>query len=157
MDLLWQELTFGLGSGPQVAHVLLRLVVAALLGSLVGIQRQRTHKPAGLRTHILVCLGSCLVVVACSGMGMSFDGQSRVIQGILTGVGFIGAGSILKLSQEQEIKGLTTAAGVWMTATIGIACGLGAIGISLIATFMTMIVLVVVKAIEQRAARKIQE
>jgi len=151
MDMLWQELTFGLGSGRQVAQVLLRLVMAAVLGGLVGIQRQRTHKPAGLRTHILVCLGASLVVVACSGVGMSLEGQSRVIQGILTGVGFIGAGSILKLSQEHDIKGLTTAAGVWITAAIGIACGVGAIGVALLATVLTMIVLTIVKGIEDHA------
>jgi putative Mg2+ transporter-C (MgtC) family protein len=157
MEMLWQELTFGLGSGRQFAQVLLRLIVAALLGGLVGIQRQRARKPAGLRTHILVCLGSSVVVVACSGVGMNFDGQSRVIQGVLTGVGFIGAGSILKLSQEHDIKGLTTAAGVWMTAAMGIACGVGTIGIALIAAVLTVIVLTLVKAIEDRADKKNQE
>jgi len=152
--MLWQELTFGLGSRRQVVQVLLRLIVAVLLGGLVGIQRQRARKPAGLRTHILVCLGSSVVVVACSGMGMTLDGQSRVIQGVLTGVGFIGAGSILKLSQEHEIKGLTTAAGLWITAAIGIACGVGAIGIALIATLLALIVLALVKAVEDHADKK---
>ena len=157
MEMLWQELTFGLGSGRQFALVLLRLIVAAVLGGLVGIQRQRARKPAGLRTHILVCLGSSVIIVACSAIGMNFDGQSRVIQGLLTGVGFIGAGSILKLSHEHEIKGLTTAAGVWMTAAIGIACGVGTIGIALIATVLTVIVLTLVKAIEDRAEERNQE
>jgi putative Mg2+ transporter-C (MgtC) family protein len=148
MDLVWHELTLGLGSGRQLAQVLIHLIVASVCGSLVGIQRQRVHKPAGLRTHMLVCLTSALVVTACAGMGMGLDGQSRVIQGLMTGIGFIGAGSILKLSQEHDIKGLTTAAGLWATAAIGIACGVGTIGIALIATVLTLIVLALVKDIE---------
>ena len=94
------------------------------------------------------------MIVACSGMGMTLDGQSRVIQGVLTGVGFIGAGSILKLSQEHEIKGLTTPAGLWITAAIGIACGVGAIGIALIATVLALIVLALVKTVEDHADKK---
>ncbi|HEY2961568.1 MAG TPA: MgtC/SapB family protein [Pyrinomonadaceae bacterium] len=155
--MLWQELTLGLGSGRQAAQVLLRLSVAVLLGGLVGLQRERARKPAGLRTHILVCLGTSVVVLACSGIGMTLDGQSRVIQGIVTGVGFIGAGSILKLSHEHEIKGLTTAAGLWMTAAIGIACGVGAIGIALISAVLTLIVLVLAKVIEDRVNERKQQ
>jgi len=89
---------------------------ATLLGAIVGLQRERTRKPAGLRTHILVSLATAAFVISCSSVGMSSDGLSRVIQGIITGIGFIGAGSILKLSEQHEIKGLTTAASVWMTA-----------------------------------------
>src|ERR1051326_8277679 len=111
MDMLWQELTFGIGSGRLLAQVIVRLIVAAFLGGLVGMQRERAHKPAGVRTHILVCLGTAVVVLASAGMGMQFDAQSRVIQGVVTGIGFIGAGSILKLSAEHDIKGLTTEIG----------------------------------------------
>lgn len=153
MEMLWHELTLGLGSSRQVVQVLIRLVVAALCGALVGLQRQRARKPAGLRTHILVSLTSALVVVACSGMGMNLDAQSRVIQGLLTGIGFLGAGSILKLSHEHDIKGLTTAAGLWTMAAIGIACGVGTIGIALIGTALTLIVLVLVKEIEDHPDR----
>lgn len=153
MEMLWHELTLGLGSSRQVVQVLIRLVVAALCGALVGVQRQRARKPAGLRTHILVCLTSSLVVVACMGMGMNLDAQSRVIQGLLTGIGFLGAGSILKLSHEHDIKGLTTAAGLWTMAAIGIACGVGTIGIALIGTALTLIVLALVKEIEDHPDR----
>jgi putative Mg2+ transporter-C (MgtC) family protein len=97
---------------------------------------------------MLVSLGTALVVLACAGMGMQYDAQSRVIQGIVTGIGFIGAGSILKLSQEREIQGLTTAAGLWMTAAIGIACGAGTIGIAIIAALLTVIVLALAGVIE---------
>ena len=115
---------------------------------LVGIQRQRSHKPAGLRTHMLVCLGTAVFITACGAVGMGVDSQSRVIQGIVTGLGFIGAGSILKLSHEHEIKGLTTAAGVWMTAGIGVSVGLGAIGIAILATLLALIILAVATKFE---------
>lgn len=142
MDLLWQELTSGLQDSRQLTRVLIRLLAAALFGALVGIQRERSGKPAGLRTHMLVSLGTALFVVSCAGAGMQFDALSRVIQGIITGIGFIGAGSILKLSAEHDVKGLTTAAGVWMTAAIGVTAGLGHLGIAMIATALTLIILV---------------
>jgi putative Mg2+ transporter-C (MgtC) family protein len=151
MDLLWQELTLGLDSGRQLAQMLIRMIAAVLLGFVVGIQREKVGKPAGARTHMLVCLGTAVVVLACAGMGMQYDAQSRVIQGIVTGIGFIGAGSILKLDKEREIQGLTTAAGLWMTAAIGIACGAGTIGIALIASVLTLGVLALAGVIEKAA------
>lgn len=157
MEMLWQELTFGIGSGRQLAQVLVRVIVAAVLGGLVGMQREKAGKPAGVRTHILVCLGTAVVVLASAGMGMNLDGQSRVIQGIVTGIGFIGAGSILKVNEERDIQGLTTAAGLWMTAAIGIACGGGEIGIALISTVLTVIVLALAGVLEARARKKDQK
>ena len=141
MELLWHELMGGLPDRRQLAFVLIRVIAAALLGGIVGLQRERARKPAGLRTHMLVCLGTSVIVLAGSGVGMSTDGLSRVIQGIVTGIGFVGAGSILKLSQEHEIRGLTTAAGLWMTAAIGVACGVGALGLAVIATIIAVMVL----------------
>jgi len=155
MEMLWQELTFGIGSGRQLAQILVRVIVAALLGGLVGIQREKAHKPAGVRTHMLVCLGTAVVVLASAGMGMQLDAQSRVIQGIVTGIGFIGAGSILKIG-EHDIKGLTTAAGLWMTAGIGIACGGGEIGVALISAVLTVIVLALAGVLENRNDNKEQ-
>ena len=140
LRVLWQELTFGLHGSDQLAHVVIRLVAATVLGGLVGIQRESTRKPAGLRTHVLVTLATAAFVTACAG-SMSPDGLSRVIQGIVTGIGFIGAGSILKLGQEHEIKGLTTAASVWMTAAIGVTVGLGSLGIALMITVLALIIL----------------
>lgn len=153
MELLWQELTLGLESSRQLVQLLIRMVVAVLLGFLVGIQREKVGKPAGARTHMLVSLGTAVVVLACAGMGMQYDAQSRVIQGIVTGIGFIGAGSILKLDQERKIQGLTTAAGLWMTAAIGIACGVGTIGIAIIAAVLTVIVLALAGVIESRTEK----
>jgi putative Mg2+ transporter-C (MgtC) family protein len=141
LHVLWQELTHGLGNSEQVVRALIRLVAATLLGGLVGIQRESTHKPAGLRTHVLVCLGTAAFVVGGSFGGLSVEGISRVIQGVITGIGFIGAGSILKISQEHAIKGLTTAASVWIAAAIGVVVGLGSLGIALMITALAFIVL----------------
>lgn len=155
MELLWQELTFGLPDRRRLAIVLLRVIAATLLGAIVGFQRERAGKPAGLRTHMLVSLGTTVLVLACSGIGMSQDGLSRVIQGIVTGIGFVGAGSILKLN--EQIRGLTTAAGLWMTAAIGVAVGLGSLGLALIGTVLTVIVLGFLGGMESRfEARKRQ-
>ncbi len=151
MDIIWQELTSGLPDGKQLVHVLIRLVAATLLGAVVGMQREKAGKPAGLRTHMLVTLGTAVFVLACSGVGMNSDGLSRVIQGIVTGIGFIGAGSILKLSEERDVKGLTTAAGVWMTAAIGVAVGLGSLGVAILSTLFTLIILSFVTRLERRA------
>jgi putative Mg2+ transporter-C (MgtC) family protein len=141
METLWHELTAGMADRGHLAIVLIRTITAVILGGVVGMQREKVGKPAGLRTHMLVCLGTAVVVLGCSGIGMDMDGLSRVIQGIVTGIGFIGAGTILKLTDQREIQGLTTAAGLWMTAAIGVAVGLGALGIAVIATVLTVIVL----------------
>ena len=141
METLWHELTAGMADRGHLAIVLIRTITAVLLGGIVGIQREKVGKPAGLRTHMLVCLGTAVVVLGCSGIGMDMDGLSRVIQGIVTGIGFIGAGTILKLTDQREIQGLTTAAGLWMTAAIGVAVGLGALGLAVIATVLMVIVL----------------
>lgn len=157
MEVLWQELTAGLADLGQIERVLLRILTATLLGAVIGFEREKAGKPAGLRTHILVCLGTAVIVLACAGARMDLDGLSRVIQGIVTGIGFIGAGSILKLDEERDIQGLTTAAGVWMTAGIGIACGLGTLGLALISTALSLIVLWVLRVMEARALARAQD
>jgi putative Mg2+ transporter-C (MgtC) family protein len=153
MELVWQELSSGLDSTRHAAQIVLRMVAAVLFGFLVGMQREKAGKPAGVRTHMLVSLGTAVVVLACAGIGMQFDAQSRVIQGIVTGIGFIGAGSILKLNEERDIQGLTTAAGLWMTAAIGIACGIGAVGLALVASALTFGVLALAGVIETRGEK----
>ena len=150
MDIIWEELTSGLGDARQLVHVLVRLLAATLLGAVIGIQRERAGKPAGLRTHMLVTLGTAVFVLACAGVGMSSDGLSRVIQGIVTGIGFIGAGSILKLSEQRDVQGLTTAAGVWMTAAVGVAVGLGSLGVALLSTVFTLFILSFAKRVERQ-------
>jgi putative Mg2+ transporter-C (MgtC) family protein len=154
MDVLWQELIYGLPDGRHLAIVVIRVVAAVILGGILGIQRERAGKPAGLRTHMIVCLGTAVVVLACLASSMDTSGLSRVVQGIVTGIGFIGAGSILKLSEQREIRGLTTAAGLWMTAAIGVAVGLGSLGVALIGTAATFIVLSLIGAVEARLEKR---
>ena len=148
MEILWQELSLGFGDAQQLVRVIIRLVAAVLLGGIIGYEREKAGKDAGLRTHILVTLGTCVFVLACSGYGMSSDGLSRVIQGIVTGIGFIGAGSILKLDNERNIQGLTSSAGIWMTAAIGVAVGLGELGLALLASVLTVTVLALFRLVE---------
>ena len=151
MDIIWEELLSGLPDARRLTHVVIRLLAATVLGAVLGFQREKAGKPAGLRTHMLVTLGTAVFVLACSGVGMSLDGLSRVIQGIVTGIGFIGAGSILKLDRERDIQGLTTAAGVWMTAAVGVAVGLGSLGVALLSTVFTLVILSLTKRFEPRA------
>ena len=150
MDVVWQELTAGLGDSTQWIRVLVRLAAATLLGGLIGIQRERAGKPAGLRTHMLVTLGTAVFVLACAGVGMGQDALSRVIQGVVTGIGFIGAGSILKISERRDVQGLTTAAGVWMTAAVGVAAGLGSLGVAVLSTLFTLFILSFAKRFERQ-------
>ena len=154
MEIFWQEITLGLPDTQQLVRVIIRLIAAVLLGSIIGYERERAGKAAGLRTHILVTLGTCVFVVACSGYGMSSDGLSRVIQGIVTGIGFLGAGTILKLNEERDIQGLTTAAGVWMTAAIGVTVGLGELGLALLGAILTVIVLTALGQVDYTAEKK---
>jgi putative Mg2+ transporter-C (MgtC) family protein len=127
------------------AHALIRVVVrlmaALAVGALIGYQRERMGKAAGLRTHMLVSMGTTLLVVAPLESGMDDDGLSRVIQGLITGIGFLGAGTIMKIHDNKEIRGLTTAAGIWMTAAASVAIGLGQIGIGIIAALLAWLVL----------------
>ena len=150
MDIIWEELSYGFPDARQFAHVIIRLIASILLGAAIGLQRERAGKPAGIRTHILATLGTTVFVLACSGYGMKEDALSRVIQGITTGIGFLGAGAILKLDQTHDIKGLTTAASIWTSAAIGVAVGLGGLGLALLATLLTLIILAILGRFEAR-------
>jgi len=141
MNALRDELAEGLPDIPQLLRILTRLGAAALFGAVIGHQREHIGKAAGLRTHMLVAMGAALFVIACFESGMSSSDLSRVIQGLATGIGFIGAGSILKLADKREITGLTTAAGLWMTAAIGVAAGLGRWGAAGVSAVLTWIIL----------------
>jgi putative Mg2+ transporter-C (MgtC) family protein len=121
--------------------VTMRLVIAALLGGLLGYEREQSGKAAGLRTHMLVALGAALFVLVPQQSGMSNEDMSRVIQGVITGMGFLGAGAILKMTSEETIKGLTTAAGLWVTAAIGIAVGLGREASAVLSAVLVVIIL----------------
>jgi putative Mg2+ transporter-C (MgtC) family protein len=110
-------------------HILLlstaRLVLAAVFGAVLGLQRERVHSLAGLRTHMLVCVGSAFFVLTMIEMGGTTADVSRLAQGVVAGIGFLGAGTILKIGDRGEVHGLTTAASIWLTAAVGLGAGLG--------------------------------
>jgi len=128
----------------QLTRIVVRLLLAAALGAVLGYERERRGKAAGLRTHMLVAIGAALFVLVPQQAGMAVADMSRVIQGIVTGVGFLGAGAIIKHAPEHSVQGLTTAAGVWMTAAIGIACGLGREATAVLSTMLALAVLTAV-------------
>lgn len=150
MDLLLNEFTAGFPDLAQTVRVLVRIAMAMLLGAIIGAQRQHVGKPAGLRTHILVSVGSALFVIGAIEYGLSSEGVSRVVQGVAAGIGFIGAGAILKLRQDREIEGLTTAAGLWATAAVGAAVGLGLLGLALLSVIVIWFVLAGLGYLENR-------
>lgn len=129
-----EQVFWGLGDGAHLLRVTARLALAGVLGGVIGIQRGLSRKEAGMRTHMLVAIGSALVVIGSLEAGCDNHDVSRVIQGLVTGIGFIGAGTILKLTTERDIIGLTTAASIWVTACIGIAAALGALWPALLGT-----------------------
>ena len=120
-------------------------LAAAAAGGLIGWQREWSGKQAGPRTHMLVALGAAMLVLAAVQAGMAVDQLSRVMQGIAEGVGFIGGGVILKLTQQKEVRGLTTAAGLWMTAALGVAAGLGRYVLVILGTALAYFILAVVR------------
>lgn len=138
---------------PDAAHLLrvgARLLVALVLGGMLGYERERAGKAAGLRTHILVALGSSLFVLGSLEAGMSLADLSRVIQGIVAGIGFLGAGAILKRVDRDEVQGLTTAANIWFTAAVGTAVGSGHLWLPIMGTALALLVLVLLGRMESR-------
>lgn len=160
MNVVWEELAAGFPETEAMVRIAVRLIVAMVFGAVIGIQRERAGKPAGLRTHMLVALGAAVFVIASGEFGMNPDSISRVIQGLVTGIGFLGAGAILKLYDKRAVEGLTTAAGIWMTAALGVAVGLGRFGLALVATLLAWMTLSLVRQMEHilnRGARKSED
>ena len=140
-----------------IADMALRLGAALIIGSILGLNRELHGKPAGLRTHALVCLGAAVAALISihSPTGvMTGDANaiSRVIQGILTGIGFLGAGVILR-DPAGHITGLTTAATIWVCAVLGVVCGLGYWSILITAVSLAFIALLLGKVVERFALR----
>lgn len=150
METVLEELAAGFPDAPGVFRITVRLLAATLFAAVIGYERESTGKAAGLRTHMLVSLGSAMFVLIASESGFAGDGLSRVVQGVAAGIGFIGAGAILKHVQGEEVRGLTTAASLWMTAGLGAAAGMGLLGLSLIAVILAWIILAVLTRIEAR-------
>jgi putative Mg2+ transporter-C (MgtC) family protein len=129
----------------EIVRVSVRLLMAALLGGILGYEREQRGKSAGIKTHMLVCMGAALFVLIPQQAGMVSEAElSRVIQGVVAGIGFLGAGAILKGDDEKDLKGLTTAAGIWLTAAIGVAAGLGRESSAILCTVFALLVLVVI-------------
>ena len=125
-----------------MADVALRLAGAAVLGGVMGLEREWLQKPAGLRTHMLVALGSAMFVLAPREVGMDGADLSRVMQGVATGVGFIGAGTILKVASARRIEGLTTAASLWLAAAVGLAVSAGLWWLPFVSAVLALVILV---------------
>ncbi|AVS66991.1 methyltransferase [Paracidovorax avenae] len=125
----------------QATRIVVRLGMAGLLGGLLGWEREHRGKAAGVRTHMLVSMGAALFVLVAEQEGIAPADNSRVLQGIIAGVGFLGAGTILKSDGAHQIRGLTTAAGIWLTAAIGVAAGLGREATALLSTLLALLVL----------------
>jgi putative Mg2+ transporter-C (MgtC) family protein len=121
--------------------VVLRLALAAVLGAIIGYQRERVKKPAGLRTHMLICIGSALFTILSIYAFNAPNDPARVAAGIVTGIGFLGAGAIIR-NREGMVVGLTTAASIWSIAAIGMAAGAGMYVVAAVSTVLALIVLI---------------
>lgn len=137
----------------QFLLVAVRLLAAALLGGIVGFERQLEGKSAGVRTHMLVALGAAAFTLIPIVAGADDQGLSRVIQGVATGVGFLGAGIILPMREELKVRGLTTAANIWVTAAAGVAVGAGFLWVAALTVGLAWIILDVVHRLENRLRR----
>lgn len=141
-------------------EVLLRLGAASLFGALVGYNRELHLKPAGLRTQALVALGSATITLVMSDLVLesglhNVDALSRTIQGVITGIGFLGAGAILRDRSGMQVHGLTTAASVWVSASLGLACGAGLWRLALIPLGFALGILWLLQPLEDRIRRNI--
>ena len=121
----------------QYSEIFLRLILAVVAGGLIGLEREVVHKPAGVRTHMLVSLGSALFVLLT--LDSIPEGIDKIIAGVATGIGFLGAGTIFK--SKNEVQGLTTAASIWTVAAVGLSVGLGYYLMTIISVILVLIVL----------------
>lgn len=145
----------------SVQTAMLRLGLALVLGALVGLERERGERTAGLRTHALVALGSCLIIIVSAfgfadilGMRNVVLDPSRIAAQVVSGIGFLGAGTILL--RKEIIKGLTTAAAIWVVAAIGLACGAGLLVEAVVTTVFTIVILTLLKPLRRRLHRSVE-
>lgn len=131
---------------PETAYlsrVIFRLGAAAVLGGVIGAEREYLGKSAGLRTHMTVSLGCAAFILIATESNNDTSDLSRAIQGVAAGIGFIGAGAILKRTDKEDIQGLTTAATLWLTAAVGVAAGAGQVWLGLIAVSCAFVILTI--------------
>ena len=156
---IWNTVLSEFSDIPDATHITritLRVLVAAVLGGVLGYERERHGKSAGMRTHMLVAIGAALFVLIPQQAGTSTADLARVLQGVITGVGFLGAGAIVLGNKQVETRGLTTAAGIWVTAAIGVAAGMGRESTAVLSTFVALVVLSVIPLIF-RAGKEYKE
>ncbi|MGO1540525.1 MAG: MgtC/SapB family protein [Luteimonas sp.] len=140
---------FALPDAGTMTMIVARVLCAAVLGGIIGWEREAKGRAAGLRTHMLVSVGAALFVLAPLLAGVGPGDVTRVMQGIVSGIGFLGAGAILRRDRGGRVEGLTTAAGIWMTAAIGMAAGMGQEVVALITTVVALIVFAVLPKFEK--------
>ena len=133
-------------------QIFIRLVLSLFLGGLIGIEREAHKRQAGLRTHILVCIGSCLIMLTSMYVFDIYKNQvpldpARIAAGVITGIGFLGAGTIIR--DSEGVRGLTTAASLWVVAAIGLAVGCGFYKAAIYTSALTVCVLVILRYIER--------
>ena len=145
---------FGVPDTEYLVRVSVRLFAAALLGGLIGVEREWMGKAAGLRTHMTVALGCAAFMLVALESSSDVGNMSRAIQGIAAGIGFIGAGTILKRTEEDDIKGLTTAATIWLTAAVGAAAGAGHGWLGLVGVLIAFLILSILSGVDKWLARK---
>lgn len=144
---IWSALVAEFSDVPDASTMTLitvRLVVAAVLGGILGYERERKGRSAGVRTHMLVAVGAALFVIGPLQSGMEIADLSRVLQGIVQGIGFLGAGAIMVRAARRQVEGLTTAANIWATAGIGVIAGLGLEATAILSTVIVLIILAAV-------------
>ena len=134
-----------LANAAEAVRAVVRMTVSIVLGGLLGYERESSGKSAGVRTHMLVALGACVFVVVPLQAGVQLADMSRVLQGLTSGIGFLCAGAILKPDNETHVRGLTTAASIWIAAAIGVAAGMGHAVTAIVATAFALIVLIILQ------------
>lgn len=150
LEEIWSAIVREFSDIPDASTLTLitvRLVVAAMLGGILGYERERKGRSAGVRTHMLVAVGAALFVIGPLQTGIEVGDLSRVLQGVVQGIGFLGAGAIMVRSAQHQIEGLTTAASIWATAGIGIIAGLGLEATAVLSTTIVLLILAVVPLI----------
>ena len=151
---IWSTIVVEFSDVPDLetaTKITVRILIAAVLGGVLGYERERKSIGAGMRTHMLVAVGAAIFMIGPTLAGMSAGDLSRVIQGTIQGIGFLGAGAIILGTPSRKVKGLTTAASIWAAAGIGVAAGLGLEATAVLSTIVVLFVLAGVPLLMKRA------
>jgi putative Mg2+ transporter-C (MgtC) family protein len=160
LEEIWATLVSEFSDLPDastIVRVTVRVAIAAVLGGILGYERERKGRSAGVRTHMLVAVGAALFVIGPQQAGMEIGDLSRVLQGVVQGIGFLGAGAILVRSAQRQVEGLTTAANIWATAAIGVIAGLGLEATAILSTFVVYLILAAVPFILPKSSEPVRE